>query len=369
MEVVETDPGQAIKNCTAILNADQLTTAERAEALKIRGRAHYRTDRLGDAIRDYEAALTIAPDDPELHLRRGWTAFDERDLETVFAHAHRALELKPGYADVYGLIGTALTLGGPQTFAEAKAAFDEAVRLQPQDLLPRYNRLFLLRANNFNDEAMKEAEAILALPTSVITKPAAVGYLGRRTTYRIAVTMERASLLRILGRFDEARQTYDRAIELDPDPLTYARRAEFRHSQVGFIPGAPAPPLTDVQDDLDKALALDPDYWLSRNEQAKLHLNRHEYELAAADFARALKGNPIYGQMRWRYAETLRELGRNDEAASEAITAFRLDPDFMSEKIGLLQKRGYLAALTPNADPRPAVIDAVRACMLDERCQ
>ena len=145
MSVLETDPRQAIRNCTFTLSQDQLAPADRAEALKVRGRALYRTEHLDDAIGDYEAALKIAPDDPELHLRRGGTAFDKRDFDALFAHAHRALELRPGYGDVYGMIGAALSLGGPEKLAQARAAYDEAIRLQPDEPLARYNRFLLLK--------------------------------------------------------------------------------------------------------------------------------------------------------------------------------------------------------------------------------
>ncbi|MGY4313064.1 tetratricopeptide repeat protein [Bradyrhizobium sp. JR3.5] len=369
MSVLETDPRQAIRNCTFTLSQDQLAPADRAKALKVRGRALYRTEHLDDAIGDYEAALKIAPDDPELHLRRGWTAFDKRDFDALFAHAHRALELRPGYGDVYGMIGAALSLGGPEKLAQARAAYDEAIRLQPDEPLARYNRFLLLKTNNFNSEAIEEAEAILRLPTPLITRPSAVTCYVRKTTYRIAMAIERALLLRIVGRIDEAQQAYDHAVEIDPDPLTYAWRAEFRLTQAAYAPGAPPPSLSAAQDDLDKALALDPDYWFSLNQQAMLHFGRREYQVAAAEFARALKGYPINGTMRWYYAKTLRALGKNEEAASEGITAFQLDPGFMEWELGELQKRGYLAAIAADTDPRPAVIDAVHACMLDEDCR
>ncbi|MFB9264681.1 tetratricopeptide repeat protein [Bradyrhizobium erythrophlei] len=366
--VFETNAGEAAKNCTAVLDGGRLTKAAHAEALKIRVRALHRMGRLDEAIKDYEKALSIAPDDPELHLRRGWTAYDQRDFDTVFAQAHGALKLKPGYADVYGLIGAALSLGGPEKFAQAKVAYDEAIRLQPLEPLHRFNRLWLLKRNDFHQEAIQEADAILALPEPLITRPSAVTSYLRSTTYRIAVAMERALLLRTVGRIDEARQAYDRAIELDPDAQTFAWRAEFRLTQAAYIPGAPPPSLDAVQDDLTKALALAPDYWFSLNQQAHVHFIGHQYELAAEEYARALKGYPINGTMRWKYAITLRKLGRGEEAAAEAITSFNVDPGFMEEKLGVLQKRGYLAAIPPDTDPRPALMDAVRACMLDEDC-
>jgi tetratricopeptide (TPR) repeat protein len=368
VDVFEADAKQAAENCTSVLNGSKLAPAVRAEALKIRARAFHSMDRLDDAIRDYEEALLFAPDDPELHVRRGWTAYDKRDLDTVFAEAHRALEIKPDYAEPYGLIGNALSLGGFKNFAVAKAAYDQAIRLQPNEPLHRWNRLVLLEDNQFYDEALEDSDAFLRLPDSIITKPSATKSYLRPTTYRIAISIERARLLRMVGRHKEAAQAYDQAVEIDPDALTYAARAEFKFTQTIFYPGAPPPPMTAVQEDLDKALALDPDFWFTRNVQARVHLSRGEYDLALPDFVRGLKAYPIVGTIRWNYATTLRSLGRNDEATEEAVKAFELDPGFMNTKLLSLQERGYLAPVAADVDPGPTLLDAVHACMLDEPC-
>jgi hypothetical protein len=72
--------------------------------------------------------------------------------------------------------------------------------------------------------------------------------------------------------------------------------------------------------------------------------------------------------MRWWHAMTLRLLGRSDEAAEEAVMAFRVDPGFMFGKVRTLQKLGLLPTVSSDSDQMPAIYDAARACMLDERC-
>src|SRR5580704_7515505 len=73
----EIQPEATVAACTAVLDKSRLSDAERAETLKIRARSLHTTGRLDDAIKDYDAALLLAPNDPELHLRRGWTAYDK----------------------------------------------------------------------------------------------------------------------------------------------------------------------------------------------------------------------------------------------------------------------------------------------------
>ncbi len=59
---------------------------------------------------------------------------------------------------------------------------------------------------------------------------------------------------------------------------------------------------------------------------ARVQFYRKNYAAAEPEFARSLAIYPINGEMRWWHAMTLRLLGRSDEAAEEAVTAFRVDP-------------------------------------------
>lgn len=386
LELLEASPTRAAEVCTAVLNADGTTTAARVEALKLRGRAMQRLDRYPDAIVDYETGIQLAPNDAELHLRRGWTAYEELRrgasasgqrfvdpalhpaFDLALNQANEALKLDPGYAEAYQLTAATLAFGGPDAFAQTKVAQDEAVRLQPAKPDFRFGRMLLLIKYGQYSEAIEDADAILRLPADIITKPAATESWGKMTTYRIATAMRRAELLEVVGRTKDAWQACDQAVELDPDPITYARRAAFRLSQISFFPGMPPPPLDLVQADAEKALALDPDYWVGHEQQGHVLFIRGHYAAAAAELALALKQFPENGGMRWYHALILRKLGRIEEAAGEVITAFRLDRGFMLDKLGMLRKLGYLAAIAPDADPRPALMDAARACMLDERC-
>ena len=225
--------------------------------------------------------------------------------------------------------------------------------------LHHFNRYSLLK-RTYPQEALRDVEDLVRLPAAAITKPATVNYYLKRTTFRIAANLERAWTLQTLGRVSEARQAYDQAIKDDPDTLTYAWRAEFNLTS--------SEPESVVQTDIDKALALDPNFWFALQVRAKVHFYSERYEAAATDFARASKEFPDNGRLRWWYARTLRKLGHVDEPSAEAMTALRVDPGFMYAEAGTLQKLGYLPTIAPDIDPRPALDDAARACMLDQDC-
>jgi len=363
-QTFEVDAKQALDACNDILKGGSLTDAERAQSLKIRARAFHRLNSLNAAIEDYETALALAPNDPELHLRRGWTAYDERNFELVFKHARRAIELKPKYADVFSLVGAAYSFAGK--LKDAAAAYDQAIRLEPNDPMTRANRGMLLKKVHHFADALNEAEFILSLPAEAITKPAAMVLNMKRTTHRVAAGQERAELLAIVGRVNDARQAFDRAVQLDLDAQTLAGRASFNFGLGPIDPELPE--FRGIEEDVTRSIELDPEFWRSRYLQAQIHYVRGRYDEAEREFARGIELYPINGRMRWQRAATLRKLGRTEDAQTEAIAAFEVDPGLKNQKLGMLRNHGYLPELRPDADVGRAVEDAVRACMLDEEC-
>ena len=356
----ETDAAAALEACKAMLARVNLTDAARASAMKIEGRALHKLGRLDEAIRTYDAALTLAPGDPELHLRRGWTAFDKRDLQLVFDHTTVALGLKPDYADAYDLMGAALAISGPEKFADAKAAYQQAVRLDPLRPLPR-EHLYQLLSRRYPEDALREVDALLQLPAAVLTSANGTTWFKARVSYRTFGNLARITLLERLGRRNEARQAADRAVTDDPrEAITWACRAEFN-----LLSSAPE---ASAQADIDKSLALDPKLSFPRYVQAKIHFYGKRYDAAAADFAAAVKLDPVQADVRWWHALALRELGRVEEASLEAVAAFRVEPNFIIRKGAALQKLGYLVIPKSDKDVWPAIEDAARACMLDRDC-
>jgi tetratricopeptide (TPR) repeat protein len=357
----ETQPEATVAACTAILDKSGLSDAARAETLKIRARSLHKTGRLDDAIKDYDTALLLAPNDPELHLRRGWTAYDKADFKTVFDQAKEAIKLKPDYADAYDLVGATLARRDVGRQHEAMAVYAEAIRLNPNEPFFHIHLMDVFTCCGMPEDALREADALLRLPVAAITKPDATEFYLKRTSYRTVASLERARMLSILGRNDEAKQAYDQAVHDDPGALTYAGRAAFLLEQMQA-------PLDAVQADLDKSLAADANLWLSHGLAGRVQFYGKNYAAAEPEFARSLAIYPINGEMRWWHAMTLRLLGRGDEAAEEAVTAFRVDPGFMFGKVRTLQKLGFVPTLPADSDPMPAIYDAARACMLDEHC-
>jgi tetratricopeptide (TPR) repeat protein len=219
----------------------------------------------------------------------------------------------------------------------------------------------LLQSIAHEREALEEADSILRMPADELDLPRRIYTWNKHVSLRVAISIERAVLLNRMGRFDEAEKAFDEIAEIEPSGLTFGIRADYH-----FIRQVA---LDVIQADIDKSLALEPDYWLGHDQQAHMHSRMNRPEAALAEYAKAAELNPKMGVLRWRRALVLRDLGRVDDATSEALIGLDSDRDLFWRKARALTERGYLSGIRSNPDPTmPAIRDAVRACMLDERC-
>lgn len=94
---------------------------------------------VGAMITSLEAKLKSEPNDAEGWRMLGWSLFQtQRYGEAAMAYK-RATALKPNNADYWSSLGEALVTAGPGTVpAEARAAFEKAVSLDPKDPRARY---------------------------------------------------------------------------------------------------------------------------------------------------------------------------------------------------------------------------------------
>jgi tetratricopeptide (TPR) repeat protein len=352
----KSDAPTTFKACTELLET-HLEAQQKSQALKIRGRAAHRLELLDVAIADYDAALKLTPNDPELHIRRGWTHYDKYELGFVLERAAHALTLDPKEGDAYDLIGAAMTRLGD--LDRARAAYDAALRLRPNSPIIRFHRYQLFNSLGRLAEAIAELDAILGLPAAD-TRDLGLKHLDRRVTFRTGARLHRAMTLNGMGRREEAGTEYNFLVAENPSAVTFMARA----AHLAQAPDHPA-----AQADIERAVADDPNYWAPYDLRARLHFYAKRYVASSEEFKHAIKLAPHRGALRWWRSQALRKLERLDEATTDALSALEVDPNFViNDKLKTLHERGYLQLSALNSDPMPALGDAIRACMLDERC-
>jgi tetratricopeptide (TPR) repeat protein len=351
-----TDSPATVEACTARLNEQNLSSDDRAAILVTRGRAFAASGRQKEAALDYDQAIALAKDPTDARLWHGWLALNRNDFQTAIEDAMAALEKRPDSPHPYALIGS---IKRTFDFEGSRAAYQKAISLAPNDAFYHYALATLLERWAHDREALAEINAIAQLPAAELDKPE-VYSMNVPASTRAAIGAERGKLLSLMGRYDEAEKAYDDAIRDAPCALTYAVRANFHFSRDA--------PKEIIQADIDKALALDPDLWLTHRVQASLDEREKNTEGALSEYQWAAELNPQRGMLHWQRALVLRDVGRVDEATSEALAGLRTDVDLFNRKSNELSKLGYLRAIAPGSDPTPAIRDAVQACMLDDRC-
>jgi tetratricopeptide (TPR) repeat protein len=350
------DEQAAVAACTAVLSRPGLSDVDRARILAIRGRASQRAHDGDAAIRDYDAAIKLAPQDPEIRIRRGWMAYDRRDYQLATALAAQARELDANNADSYDLLGAVASMIG--NLGMAKASYDKAIEMQPDDILPRFHRFQLYKRVGAQREAVEELDNLLKLKTTDLDTMKG-DVRGREMSYRTMSRLERAAMLQSMGRYPEAEKAYNDFVAVEPGLVSYGWRAWYRFDRSQF---------ELAQADLDKAMAYDDKFYLLHSLQGQVYLYTKQYERAVPAFTRALELLPDSGALLWSRSLALRELQRNDEAIKDALKAVSIDRDFLGRKMKRFADLGYLQPGANEKDMRAAVRDAVQACMLDKRC-
>jgi tetratricopeptide (TPR) repeat protein len=165
------------------------------------------SNRLGgqaEAIAECEAAIRIAPNQPQAHLNLGAILSDiPGRLPEAIAEYKAALRIQPNYAQTHNDLGTALAQI-PGRLPEATGEFLTAVRIQPGYAEAHYNLgNALARTPGRLPDAIAEYQAALQIRPEYVK---AHNNLGN-------------ALARAPGRLPEAIAEYETALRLQPDYL------------------------------------------------------------------------------------------------------------------------------------------------------
>jgi tetratricopeptide (TPR) repeat protein len=203
-------------------------------ALISRGRAYSELDQLAKAVVDFSSAIQLAPEFPFAWYNRGNAYLRFGEWDKAVADYSRAIELAPNYAFAWYTRGLAYSKSGQ--WDKAVADFSRAIELAPKDAR-NHNALAWLLATCPDEKRRDPDRAVELAKKAVLLAPQAGGFwntLGA-AHYRAgdwkaaAAALEKSMELQKggdasdwlflamahekLGRHDEARKYYDRAVE------------------------------------------------------------------------------------------------------------------------------------------------------------
>ena len=211
-------------------------------------------------------------------IAKGKECLAQNDYAAAITALRQAAEREPGYADVRHLLGVSFSLAG-----QAEAAlqeFDRALSLNPN-----YIEAHLNRAITLND----------------------------------------------LGRYEEARDSFRRAWDIDHvSGRLFSRSVSARlantHMELGDL-YADLGAYAEAIDQYRNAMELRPDFLDIRNKLARVLIERGDLMEALTELENVLADSPEYVEARVNLGLALYRMGRYERAAAEWRTCLKRKPD------------------------------------------
>jgi tetratricopeptide (TPR) repeat protein len=287
----------------------------------------------------FEHAAQVVPENYMAITMLGSLSAKDGKLDEAMAQYHRALQLKPGFAEAHFFLGNALENQGK--LDEAIVEYRQALWFKP---LMGTTHILLgaaLAKKGAYDEAVEHYEAAIKIGSE-----SAVAHLNL------------GRILQLEGKVDAAIEHYRLALDLDPK-LAQA------HNNLG-IALLEEDRVADGAAELRESLRLNPTNTESQFNLA-LALNREEHwSEAVGCFSNAVASASSDPNAHFQFALALANSGQTRQAMAQYAEALLLRPDFPEALNGL----AWIICTTPNSELRnaeQALGMAERACELTGR--
>ena len=265
-----------------------------------RGLMHASDGDYDTAEADFDAANTLAPDDPVVQGGRGEYLWMRGKLDEAIDALTRAIRRDPENPKLYER--RALARRDAEDYDRAVRDLSHAVRLAPHDANLLMERGKVYRLNSQWDAAVEDHLAAAKLMPQA-SEP--YGELGTD--------------LYDADRFDAAVNAFREALERAPDSGFYHFRLGDAQQEAGDWSGG--------LDSLTRAIELMPDHAYSRYYAGLSHRELGNHRAAVRRYRESLRLAPEEAIIHYNLALSLRELGRESEAVESFAEAHRLNDD------------------------------------------
>jgi tetratricopeptide (TPR) repeat protein/S1-C subfamily serine protease len=276
-----------------------------------------------EAIKDFNEALRLQPDNPFAYRQRGIAQFNEENYQAALADLNKAITLQSDNAYAYvdrGIVHA--MMGNSKAFIED---FDKALRFEP-DSASIYNKRGTARYSLQDDKGAIEdyTAAIRFAPESAYIYYKKLGDI--RTAQK---------------DYETAIKNYTEAIRLEPNYAPAYVGRGIVHAKMGSHQG--------LTEDFDTALRLQPDnaWFYSYRGNARFLIKDNQGGIE--DYNKAIS---LFPQLAYLYY-TLRGNARQEQkdyqgAIADYNEAIRLKPDFAiaynNRGLARVQEQGYQGA-------------------------
>ncbi len=312
-----------------------------------RAKAFIDRDLRADALRDYDKAIALDPDNVYAWANRGMTRVQVGDLAGAKADLAKADSIDPDF--ILTAIARGMLARRERRWGDAVKAYTRALALEPDNGFAAEQR-----ATSYAMMGDQQS-ALTALTEWVTRKPDdATRYVTRGNAYMNA------------ARYDEAIADFDRAQKLEPDNVWAVANRGMARLWKSDAAGATK--------DLDAAAVIDPRNVVVLRARGLLTLQKGDAQAAVDAFTQALAVEPDNAFALGHRAEAQHALRHEDAALQDAAAAIRQSPiwtDMYLLRANILRGQGKFdaalaeaAALTA-ANPNDAYAQVVAARLLD----
>src|SRR5262249_22728104 len=210
------------------------------------------------------------------------------------------------------------------------------------------------------DAALKDADALVAIPPAEINRQGYFDRWGNRHDFHVMAFENRAKIYGEMRQPDRAEQDLDAAVAYGRTYLSVGSRGKFlayRQGREGeaFSDLIEAIALGSVDEEVFYAIGL-------------MQVKRRQFNEALNSFDRAFEIAPRFADALRMRARMHRALDQTEPAVSDMMQAVTLSERVLHESMPALRAAGYWSSGEMPDATDPALADAIRACMLDEHC-
>jgi len=309
-----------------------------------RAKAFISSRKYDEAFSQYEMAIQLDPDRPEIYNGFGHILRSQRWYEKAVENFRKAIALNPAYSEAYRNLG--LALSGQKKYDEAISMYQKAIQLNPTDAVAYKNLGTALSAERRFDEAVSEYRKAIRLKPRYASAFKNNGdaffrqgkYSEAIDQYQRAVTLNPnyasahsnwGDALRSLKKYEAAIEHYRQAIQINPRAI----HARIDMAQALYHIGK----LQDAVQSLNGALEIAPRnakayVWLGHS---LIQLNRIEEGIKS--YRKAVQINPRDVESYNDIGLVLANAGKIDEAIEYLQTAIKLEPNLPRSRDNLRQ--------------------------------
>ena len=271
------------------------------------GASYYKLDRYDDAVAQFQKALALDPDFPNLYGLLGSALFQRGDLEGAIGAYQKQIERTPDIAEFYYNLGLAY---------QRKEVLDEAV--QAYQKVTELNNHAVNAFRNLGYIFLKRGE--LSDAVNALKRAVEIDTSSWEDRYNLGVAFYRQ------GRYEEAIEAYKKAITLHSDTPDIHVALAKTYLKLNKTEAA--------MDHYEAALRIRPLDPEIHYELGLFYLQTGQKQKAMNEFHLTLRQNPNYSEARIKLADILLESGQTESALKEYRRVLQKEADAVDALVG-----------------------------------